>query len=243
MSFTTHNDTPEIINSINGTSLQGYVKAEYAELVALFGKPTKGDGYKVDAEWMIQFNGGAFATIYNWKNGPGYCGADGLRMEQIKEWHVGGMSKDSADQVQIAIDLFREKREDDAPKDKVMEAMSSAFEIMDSIRATRGDDYAHVVEGALLVRKQGELMTVLLNTLGKVDVIPEEAINALNQINVEISARVMSKLSTLGKLKEGNTTGNVAEELMGWVDRVMDAEKSGADKIMGELFKDRGGNK
>ena len=47
----------------NGTSLMGYVDADYKVLKKLFGKPLEGDGYKVDAEWVVVFNNKTVATI------------------------------------------------------------------------------------------------------------------------------------------------------------------------------------
>lgn len=76
---------------VNMTSLQGYVTTTYADLVGCFGEPTcDGDGYKVDAEWIITFADGVVATIYNYKDGKNYCGEEGLDVEDIREWHVGG---------------------------------------------------------------------------------------------------------------------------------------------------------
>lgn len=75
----------------NMTSLEGYIRTSYADLVGCFGEPTcDGDGYKVDAEWVITFADGVVATIYNYKDGPNYCGADGTPVENIREWHIGG---------------------------------------------------------------------------------------------------------------------------------------------------------
>lgn len=87
MNFQTHHDT-EI--DINGTSLQGCVIVGYDVLNAIFGEPTIGDGYKTDAEWYLRFENGLVATIYNWKNGPNYLGADGQSVHQITEWNIGG---------------------------------------------------------------------------------------------------------------------------------------------------------
>lgn len=79
--------------AVNGTSLKGYVSTDYATLVEVFGEPhSDGDGYKVDAEWMLQFSNGVVATIYNYKDGRNYCGEDGLDVEDICDWHVGGKS-------------------------------------------------------------------------------------------------------------------------------------------------------
>ena len=84
MKYTTQNV------DINMTSLQGYITADYDTLEKLFGTPTEGDGYKIDAEWSIEFKDGTVATIYNWKDGKNYCGAEGIPVNDIKNWHIGG---------------------------------------------------------------------------------------------------------------------------------------------------------
>ena len=76
----------------HGTSYLGEVYADYDLLISKFGEPTDSfDGYKSDAEWIIEFEGGTVATIYNWKDGKNYRGEDGLSKEAIKEWHIGGV--------------------------------------------------------------------------------------------------------------------------------------------------------
>ena len=87
LTFETHNDTHV---DINMSSFRGYVETTYEQLEAAFGKPHEGDEYKVDWEWDIEFDCGTVATVYNWKNGPNYCGSHGLNRHQVKEWHVGG---------------------------------------------------------------------------------------------------------------------------------------------------------
>jgi len=91
--------------NINGTCLQGYISANYYDLVQLFGEPNEGDGYKIDAEWDIEFDDGTIATIYNYKNGFNYCGNGGMPMDDIKNWHVGGFTKQALINVQ---DLFKQ---------------------------------------------------------------------------------------------------------------------------------------
>ena len=86
------------IKSINkadadGTCLQDYVTVSYQTIVAKYGNPITSDGYKVDAEWIIQWDDGQVGTLYNWKNGKNYLGEDGLPVEKIKEWNIGGKSK------------------------------------------------------------------------------------------------------------------------------------------------------
>ncbi len=83
----------------NGTSLQGELECDYNALVAVFGEPnTKGDQYKVDAEWTLTFTlfgtHKAVATIYNYKTGKNYLGSEGLLVEQIEDWHIGGNRAD-----------------------------------------------------------------------------------------------------------------------------------------------------
>lgn len=75
----------------NFSSLQGYIQTSYDDLVGCFGEPTSdGDGYKVDAHWSITFADGVVATIYNWKDGPNYCGPHGTPVQRITDWHIGG---------------------------------------------------------------------------------------------------------------------------------------------------------
>jgi len=89
------------INDISGTHLQGNVGATYQELVEVFGEPTyfkESDFFtdfdnKIDAQWAIKFEDGTVATIYNYKNGLNYLGAEGKRLSQIMMWNVGGYSE------------------------------------------------------------------------------------------------------------------------------------------------------
>lgn len=88
-----------------GTSLQGYVQCEYAVLKNLFGKPTDGDGYKVDAEWLLKTPFG-YATIYNYKDGKNYCGTEGTPKTKITDWHIGGANKEVAILIQTAVEAY-----------------------------------------------------------------------------------------------------------------------------------------
>lgn len=233
MRFETHNTKPSIRVRADGTCLQGHITATYKELAGLFGRPTNGDGRKVDAEWSVLFEDGTFATIYNWKNGKNYCGPEGTPVEQITEWHVGGMTKASAERVQIAIDLDREVREAEKPKNKFDEAFCSAFEIMQTLKATRGENYAKAVEVALMVRKQGELVAMLTDTVAKATDMPDAIAKMLLDTHNSMSARILAKFMRLSNPDVANMQ-DCAEELMGWVDRVMDAEKDGVANLLKE---------
>ena len=86
----------EKTTNVGGTFLQGYIKASYEQLVKTFGEPhdPDGDNYKTDVEWAFEFADGTIANLYNWKNGKNYLGeAEGLELNDIYEWHVGGFSE------------------------------------------------------------------------------------------------------------------------------------------------------
>jgi len=85
----------EATENIYGTSLQGYIKASYEQLLNAFGPPHEdmSDNYKTDVEWAFEFADGTVATLYNWKNGKNYNGDDGLELNHIYEWNVGGNSE------------------------------------------------------------------------------------------------------------------------------------------------------
>ena len=84
----------EKTTNVGGTFLQGYIKATYEQLLKAFGEPhdPDGDTYKTDVEWAFEFADGTVATLYNWKNGKNYLGAEGLELNDIYEWNVGGNS-------------------------------------------------------------------------------------------------------------------------------------------------------
>jgi hypothetical protein len=96
---------------INGTCLQGYVFTTYQKLVETFGEPGDNfDDYKSDAEWTLTDESGNVVTIYNWKDGPNYCGAEGIPVEQITEWHIGGRNEMAVVLVSEAIPSAKTKK-------------------------------------------------------------------------------------------------------------------------------------
>ena len=79
--------------SVVGTSLQGYIKTNYTDLVEVFGEPryTSSGDDKVCTEWNLEFDvGGEYvtATIYDWK----LCGTPFVEYD----WHIGGFSTQAA---------------------------------------------------------------------------------------------------------------------------------------------------
>jgi hypothetical protein len=86
-------------SSVAGTSLVGYVRTTYDRLVATFGEPSLlGDvNEKVQAEWVLKFDDGTIATIYDWKN---Y--GDGVP-EFPYDWHIGGHNGKAVSRVVTAL--------------------------------------------------------------------------------------------------------------------------------------------
>ena len=101
LKFETHRDDIPFI----GSHFQGRIDVSYNEIKKVFGLPTEGDSYKVDAEWEILFEDGVFATIYNYEDGKNYNGKHGIPKTKIRDWHVGGISEESVEHVKKALNL------------------------------------------------------------------------------------------------------------------------------------------
>jgi hypothetical protein len=88
---------------VMGTSGQGEIDSAYSCLLAVFGEPEEGDGYKTQAEWTIATPAG-IATIYDWKQGDSYHGrGNGTPVEQVTEWSIGGCSQEVVEWIKKAI--------------------------------------------------------------------------------------------------------------------------------------------
>jgi hypothetical protein len=235
MNYKTHNQS-EI--EYNFTCLQGHVDAGYKELVNLFGKPTGGDKHKVDAEWVLLFDDGMVATIYNYKNGKNYNGEDGLATEKIRDWHVGGHDQKVVDRVQIILDLHREGKQS-KDRDDVDSAFESVFDIMDTIKGVKGQEYARTVETGMLGKKMQDLFQTALGLAVARDAIPDGIADLMNDAFNHMLAKQISLCANNGGLvKDANKSD--AEELMGWVDKLMDAEQNAAKTIMSAERKRKG---
>lgn len=236
MNFTTHNQTTELVSATTGTCLQGEINCAYSDLVDLFGKPYDGDGYKVDAEWVIRFDDGQIATIYNWKNGVNYLGNEGTPTEQITDWHIGGDERGVVNRIRILLDLHKEKRESGEQKDEVDKAFESCFEMMDSIRAAKGEDYAQLVQVAMLSKKRTDLLNLVLGLLVREFDFPAKAANALNEIDALMASQIIGKFAMK---VEGFDFKKDAEEIIGWADKIMKHEHSAGEQLIGEALAKR----
>ena len=81
-----------------GTCYQATIAATYKDLVEVGGEPSKGDGYKSEAEWVIRPAGQSVITIYNYKNSRSW-GSEYPEIMEVREWHVGGHSADVVDRL------------------------------------------------------------------------------------------------------------------------------------------------
>lgn len=93
--------------TVDGTSLKGYIKTTYANLVKAFGNQTysrPSADRKVRICWNIEFADGTVATIYDWKN-------SGKSTKWVKEnclvWNIGGYDKQAVNRV---LDVLMEKQ-------------------------------------------------------------------------------------------------------------------------------------
>ena len=88
-------------NEGGGTSLQGFVLTTRQHLETEFGIPSEftADEDKVTTEWVIKFDDGNVATLYDWKlsRQPAFY--------QMYNWHIGGTSTLAVDLVYRAIGM------------------------------------------------------------------------------------------------------------------------------------------
>lgn len=85
--------------------LVGTIETSYQSLVDTFGEPnSSGDDYKVSCEWVLKFEDGTYATIYDWKSSKKYRGDYyGIDAKDNTDWHIGGTSERSSDLVCLAL--------------------------------------------------------------------------------------------------------------------------------------------
>lgn len=240
MNFNTHNTNPIIREQAIGTGLQGYITADYAELVSLFGEPTKGDGMKVDAEWYVLFEDNTFATLYNYKDGKAYMGEQGKPVQKITNWHIGGQGMQSVANVQIAVDLHRETRaEKDAPKDgpakAFADAMNTRESIIESLIAHRGEKYKDAVIAGVCAMKLTELCAAMIGML-KDHGMPGGMGKAMREAHGQMVAQMLGAAARAAGI-EGNDKVLV-DELMEWATKINNVEQGAAKKIVEHIEKD-----
>ena len=213
MNFKTHNDT-EI--STFGMTPQGVIEVSKEELSSLFGKPI--------GRWMyrVQFEDGSAALLYP-------SGSD------EKKFHVESVGKQGMDNVQIAIDLYRESAGEKFA-DPIEKLMAPAFDMMKNIRSVKGESYAQLVELAMLARKSHELTSMLSHMAQDAGILPKEAADGMRSAISMLTAKTISIGARMTKL---DTDKNGAEELMDTVERMMKAEQEGAKGMLSKLMESK----
>lgn len=101
MKYKTHNQDDLI--SISGTHLMGRIDLRFHQIAAALGDPLRlneaqGDG-KIRIQWVIKFDDGQVATIYDWKE-------YNRESEDVTDWHIGGRSFEV---VQRVCDILQHK--------------------------------------------------------------------------------------------------------------------------------------
>jgi hypothetical protein len=141
-----------------GSSLMCYIEIGYDELVEMIGEPNcENDGYKVDAEWRLEFDG-VFHTIYNYKDGKNYCGAEGTDVEFITDWHIGGNDEEKAKEFK---EFLLQHRTGPYPLKPVteedIECVLHVIRQMDRIEFTKVEDLVSNLSFSVFAQKRKEL--------------------------------------------------------------------------------------
>jgi len=97
MTHKTYTSLAKPSKHIVGSGNMGYLTCTYKHLVNMFGDPViRTDEYKTSAEWHVEhMHDGEFkgvTAIYDYKQCKTYHGEDGLDVEDITEWNLGGKS-------------------------------------------------------------------------------------------------------------------------------------------------------
>jgi hypothetical protein len=107
------------------TARVGHIEASPAELVRLFGKPLKSDGYKTSGEYLFKIHD-RYITLYDWKATRLYderlpSPADYWKNEERVILHVGSQhgAQDGAYVVYLLRDLIQTRRAELKAKENV----------------------------------------------------------------------------------------------------------------------------
>lgn len=212
MEFTTHNQQDIDTSTLTDETV---IKVTADELTALFGKGIEGKPM-----WRVLFKDENVAFIYP-------CGDD--------SFYVESRSKQGLMNVQITIDLHREQTAVEK-KDPIEKALESAHEIMDSLRGTKGEGYARLVEMGMLVRKNQDLLHAMIGAGIAGGELPEHAGELVAKISAHMNAKMLSLASHIAD-PEGARTKEHGKELMDWVDKMIAAEGKAVTSLIGDLGK------
>ena len=103
-------DENKIYEKITGSYYMGLIGGDenpltYTRLCELFGSPMSGRDNKSSCNWVLEFEDGLIATIYDYKLSKKYLGENGLSVNDMKLWHVGGHDEVVFNRVQKILDM------------------------------------------------------------------------------------------------------------------------------------------
>ena len=103
-------DKNKIYEKIIGSHFMGMIGGDenpltYTRLCELFGTPMMGRDNKSFCNWVLEFEDGLIATIYDYKSSKKYLGEDGLSVNDMKSWHIGGHDEVVFNRVQKILDM------------------------------------------------------------------------------------------------------------------------------------------
>jgi hypothetical protein len=139
-----------------GSSLMCYIDIGYKELVEMLGEPNEdNDGYKVDAEWRVEFDG-VMHTIYNYKDGVNYLGEfEGTPVDFITDWHIGGNDEAKAKEFKAFLLQHRTGPYPLEPvTDEELNAVVTMISQMDRIEFAKVDDLVSKLSFDICNRKK-----------------------------------------------------------------------------------------
>lgn len=115
-------------------------------------------------------------------------------------------------------------------------AFETAHEMMESIVAIKGQQYAHNVEVALTMMKIRDLMGSLLVALEDEEVLSQDSAEKVFDLMGHMSARVIGLTRMCWDQTE--PTKEQADEIMQWADRLREYEDRGANEVLKSLGED-----
>ena len=103
-------DQNKIYEKIIGSHFMGMIGGDenpltYTRLCELFGSPMSGRDDKSSCNWVLEFEDGLIATIYDYKSSKKYLREDGLSVNDMKSWHIGGHDEVVFNRVQKILDM------------------------------------------------------------------------------------------------------------------------------------------
>lgn len=115
-------------------------------------------------------------------------------------------------------------------------AFETAHEMMESIVAIKGQQYAHTVEVALTMIKIRDLMGSLLVALEDEELLSQDSAEKVFDLMGHMSARVIGL--TRMCWDQSQATKEQADEIMGWADRLREYEDRGANEVLKSMGED-----